>query len=57
MNFPIAIISTIKEFKNNIIKLIHDIQDDLIVVEQNAKYGFIISIDEYQDISIEFWGI
>lgn len=57
LNFPIAIISTIKGFKNSIVKLIHDIQDDLIVVEQNAKYGFVINIDEYQDISIEFWGI
>jgi len=57
LNFPIAIISTIKEFRKNIVKLIHDIQDDLIVVEENAKYGFVIWIDEYQDISIAFWGI
>jgi len=57
LNFPIAIISTIKEFRKNIIKLIHDIQDDLIVAEENANFGFVIWIDEYQDISIKFWGI
>lgn len=57
LDFPIAIISTIKEFKSNIVKLIHDIQDDLIVVEESGKYGFVIGIDEYQDISIDIWGI
>jgi hypothetical protein len=57
LDFPIAIISTIREFKDNIIKLIHDIQDDLIVIEEHAKYGFVISLDEYRDISIEFWGV
>lgn len=57
LDFPIAIISTIKEFKSSIIKLIHDIQDDLIVVEEGGKYGFVIGIDEYQYITINTWGV
>jgi hypothetical protein len=57
IDFGIAIISTIKEFKGSIIKLIYDIRNDLIVVEENLEYGFVISIDEYSDISIEYWVI
>lgn len=57
LDFPIAVISTIKEFRNYIIKLVNDIHDDLIVVEENLEYGFVISENEYQDVIIEYWGI
>ncbi|CAH2213192.1 hypothetical protein [Tepidibacter aestuarii] len=57
LDFPIAISSTIKECKDIIYILIHDIFDDLIVAEENLSYGFIISEDEYQYVSIEYWGI
>lgn len=57
LNFPSAIISTIRECRGIIFTLIHEIHDDLIVVDENLKYGFVISEDEYQYISIEYWGV
>jgi len=56
LSLPLAIISTIRDFRCNIIKLINNIQHDFILAEQNLKFGFVISIDEYLNIRIEYWG-
>lgn len=29
---------------------------DIIVVDENLKYGFVISEDEYECVIIEYWG-
>ena len=57
LNFPTAIISTISQCKEMIFKLIHEMHDDLIVVDESLKFGFVISEDEYQYVSIEYWGV
>lgn len=62
LNYPLAIISSIKECAADIFKIVHDMHDDLIVVEKNLRYGFVISEDEYEYLSIEYlsieyWGV
>lgn len=57
LDFPIAVYSIFKESKADIFKIIHEMFDDIVVVEENLKYGLVISEDEYQYISIEYWGV
>lgn len=56
LNFPIAIASTIKECRDSIFRLVHEMHDDIIVVDENLQYGFVISEDEYECVIIEYWG-
>lgn len=31
--------------------------DDLVVVSEEYNFGFVISEDEYSNVTIEYWGI
>lgn len=57
IEFPIAVVSSIKECKGIVFKLMHETHNDLIIVEENLNYGLVISEDEYEYVSIEYWGV
>ncbi|QPC47629.1 hypothetical protein [Mangrovibacillus cuniculi] len=56
LNYPLALVLSLLESKNIIMKFLLDMQDDLIIVSENYKFGFVMSVDEYSDITIEYWG-
>ena len=53
----IAIMIPFSECIDLIFKLIHETHDDIIVVEENLLYGFVVSEDEYDYVTIEYWGV
>lgn len=38
-----------------IIKLMLEMEDDLIVISEECNFGFMLSEDEYSNMSIEYW--
>lgn len=57
LDFPIAITIPLIDCKKIIMKLIYEMHDDLVVVSEDLDYGFVLSEDEYSDVTIEYWGI
>lgn len=55
LNFPIAITIPLLNCKKIIMKLMLEMHDDLIVVSEELGFGFILSEDEYSDVTIEYW--
>lgn len=56
LDYPIALTLPLLECKNIIMKLILEMHDDLIVASEEFNFGFVLSEDEYSDVTIEYWG-
>lgn len=56
LDYPIAITLSLLECKNIIMKLMLEMHDDLTVVSEEFNFGFVLSEDEYSDVTIEYWG-
>jgi len=37
-------------------KLMLEMHDDLVVFSEEFNFGFVLSEDEYSDVTIEYWG-
>ncbi|MBH0231396.1 hypothetical protein [Halobacillus yeomjeoni] len=57
LEYPLAISLQLSESKDLIIKLMLEMQDDLVVVSEELNFGFVLSVDEYSYVTIEYWGI
>lgn len=55
LNYPIAITIPLFECKKIIMKLLLEMHDDLIVVSEDFNFGFVLSEDEYSNVTIEYW--
>ncbi|WHY81916.1 hypothetical protein QNH23_00340 [Siminovitchia fortis] len=55
LDYPIALKIPLAECKEMVIKLMLDMRDDLIVVSENLKFGFVLSEDEYSYVTIDYW--
>ena len=55
LNFPIAIMVPLLDCKKMIIELMLEMHNDLIVVSEELGFGFVLSEDEYSDVTIEYW--
>jgi|GEM_PF-3288868 len=56
LEYPISLSVSLLECKNIIIKLMLEMHDDLVVVSEEFDFGFVLSEDEYSDVTIEYWG-
>ena len=56
LDYPIALTLPLLECKNIIMKLMLEMHDDLVVVSEDLNFGFVLSEDEYSDVTIEYWG-
>ncbi|ASB88177.1 hypothetical protein OZL92_02150 [Bacillus sonorensis] len=57
LEHPIAITMPLYATKRMIAKLVPDIYDDVVVVSETFEFGFVLSEDEYSDVTIHYWGI
>ncbi|MEK4327944.1 hypothetical protein MKZ24_18285 [Paenibacillus sp. FSL R7-0297] len=55
MNFPLAVAVPLLDCKEMIMKLMNEMHNDLIVVTEELGFGFVLSEDEYSDVTIEYW--
>lgn len=55
LKHPIAIIIPLRECKKMMNKLMLGMHDDLSVVSETFKFGFVLSEDEYSNVAIEYW--
>ncbi|MFS0656352.1 hypothetical protein [Bacillus sp. 179-C3.3 HS] len=56
LDYPIALTLPLLECKNFAMKLMLEMHDDLVVVSEESNFGFVLSEDEYSDVTIEYWG-
>lgn len=56
LDYPLAITLPLKECKRFVQKLMLEMHDDLVLVSVNFNFGFVLSEDEYSDVTIEYWG-
>lgn len=56
LNHPIAIELTLEDAKDIVMKLLFELNNDLIVISKDFMFGFVISEDEYSQVTIEYWG-
>lgn len=56
LDYPIAITIPLIECKKIIMKLMLEMHNDLVVVLEEFNFGFILSEDEYLDVTIEYFG-
>jgi hypothetical protein len=54
-DYPISINLQLEDSKRIIMKLMLEMHDDLLVISQNLKFGFVLSEDEYLTVRIEYW--
>ncbi|KAA6475879.1 hypothetical protein [Bacillus swezeyi] len=57
LQHPIAIIIPLRECKKMMSKLMLDMHDDLSVISETFKFGFVLSEDEYSNAAIEYWDL
>ncbi|MEK3905285.1 hypothetical protein [Paenibacillus sp. FSL R7-0179] len=55
LNFPLAIAAPLRDCKEVIMKLMSEMHNDLIVVSEELGFGFVLSEDEYSDVTVEYW--
>lgn len=55
LNFPLAVAVPLLDCKEMIMKLMNEMHNDLIVVTEELGFGFVLSEDEYSDVTIEYW--
>lgn len=53
--YPVALTLPLIECKNMIMKLMLEMHNDLVVVSEEFNFGFVLSEDEYLDVTIEYW--
>jgi hypothetical protein len=56
LEYPIALSLTLIQSKSLIIKLMSEKNTDVIVTSEGLNIGFIISEDEYSEVTIAYWG-
>lgn len=56
LEYPTALSLTLIESKSLIIKLMSEKNSDVIVTSEKLNIGFIISEDEYSEVTIAYWG-
>lgn len=55
LNFPLAVAVPLRDCREMIMKLMSEMHNDLIMVSEELGFGFVLSEDEYSDVSIEYW--
>lgn len=55
LNFSLAVAVRLLDCKEMIMKLTSQMHNDLIVVSEELGFGFVLSEDEYSDVTIEYW--
>jgi hypothetical protein len=56
LDYPLATTLRLSESKDIIMKLMLEMHDDLVVVSEEFNFGFVLSVDEYSYVTIEYWG-
>ncbi|WP_256761584.1 hypothetical protein [Cohnella sp. WQ 127256] len=55
LDYPIAIRMSLLDCKKIVLTLMFEMHDDLVVVSDKFKFGFVLSEDEYSTVTIEDW--
>ncbi|WP_339249108.1 hypothetical protein [Paenibacillus sp. FSL P2-0136] len=55
LNYPLAVAVPLRDCREMIMKLMSEMHNDLIVVSEELGFGFVLSEDEYSDVTIEYW--
>lgn len=55
LDYPLAITLPLIECKRFVQKLMLEMHNDLVIVSVNFDFGFVLSEDEYSDVTIEYW--
>lgn len=55
LSYPLAVAAPLRDCREMIMKLMSEMHNDLIVVSEELGFGFVLSEDEYSDVTIEYW--
>lgn len=55
LNQPVSFLTLFKKSALLSMKILHEIHDDIIIVDQDLSYGVVISEDEYSNVWFEYW--